>query len=68
MQTTEIRLAVIHIIFSLTQIKINDIDGIHFPDFTVGIPQTDIFGYRLRHPVKYPVEIVQLPIVLHLDD
>ncbi len=68
MQPTEKSLSVIHIILPLSQIKIHNIDGIHLPDFTIGIPQTDVLRHRLRHPVKHPVKIIQFAVVLHLDN
>ena len=67
-QAAEDGLTVVNVILPLSEAEIDDVDGVDLTDLVIGISQVDVFGDGLRHAVEHPVEIVKLPVVLHLDD
>ena len=66
MNSPELRVPVIHVIISLPQIKINNINRIHFFHLSIRIPLIHIFRDRLGSPVQHPVEIIQFTVILDL--
>ena len=51
MQTTEKCLTVIHIVFTLSEFEINDVNAVNFSYLVIVVAEINIIGYGLRHAI-----------------
>ena len=58
--------SVIQVVGSLSEVEVDDADGIDLLHLTVGSSQRDVLRYRLCHSVEDALQVVQLPGELHL--
>ncbi len=64
----ELRATVVHVIRSLTEVKIHDIHRIHLTNLFIHITFGDVFRYGFRYAIEHPQEIIQLPVILHFNN
>ena len=61
-------LTVIKVVLALTQVEVEDTDGIHLLYFHVAFAKRDMLGNGFSHAVEYAFQVVNLTRVLNLDD
>ena len=60
--------AMVNIVFSLAEVKINEVHRDNFFDLGIGLPLVEDFVDDFRAPVEHAVQVVQLGFILNLDD
>ena len=68
MLSDKFSLSMIDIIFALSQLEINDIDGIYLAYGFVWTSISNVFCNCLRYPIEHPMKISMLSTVLYFDD
>ena len=68
MLADELCFAMIHIVLALSQLKINDIDGVYLAYGFIGFPISYIFRNCLGYAIEHSVEIGLFSAILHFDD
>ncbi len=58
----------VHIIVPLSEVKINNVDGIDFFNFGIGLSLRDVFNNHFGGSEKHALEVVGLPGILDFND
>ena len=64
----EYRLSVIDVVAALTDVEVDDTDGVHLSHLGILVALVDVLSDGLGRPVEHPLEIVNLGVVLYLDN
>ena len=68
MDTYEMVLPVIQIVTSLSDVEVENADGVDFLHLIVRFTQRDMLGYSIGNAIKNSLQIIKLAGVLYLDD
>ena len=61
-------LTMIQIIASLSDVEVENTDGVDFLHLIVSFTQRDVFGDCLGYAIKNPLQIIKFAGILYLDD
>ena len=66
MNSTKFRLAVIHVVLSVAQIEVDDVDTVDLAYLLVAFATVDVLRHQLGRAEEHALEIGKLRLVLHL--
>ncbi len=58
----------IYVVLALSQLKINDIDGVNLAHLVVSVALADVLGDSLRHSIEHTMEVSNLVTILNFYD